>query len=143
MKLPVRIPVLGLGIALILAACAPSQTGRAGQAGQDSPKPLAVKRIVAAIRGVPTSMLQQRTQRGGSIRGLDGIEELTSAGFSYLKADGTRAAQLAEAVPTLDNGLWKLLPDGKMETTWKIRQGATWHDGKPIVADDFLFTTVF
>ena len=44
-------------------------------------------------------------------------------------------------MPSLENGLWKLLPDGTMATTWKIRPGAMWHDGVPITADDLVFTT--
>jgi len=48
--------------------------------------------------------------------------------------------QLAESVPSIENGLWRLLPDGRMETTWKIREGARWHDGAPVTADDFVFT---
>jgi peptide/nickel transport system substrate-binding protein len=28
-----------------------------------------------------------------------------------------------------------------METIWKIRQDARWHDGTPLTADDFVFTT--
>ncbi len=48
--------------------------------------------------------------------------------------------QLAEAVPTVENGLWKLLPDGRMETSYRIREGAQWHDGTPFTADDVLFT---
>jgi len=47
---------------------------------------------------------------------------------------------LAEAVPTLENGLWKLLPDGRMELTWTIREGARWHDGAPLTAEDLLFS---
>src|SRR5207302_9492092 len=30
--------------------------------------------------------------------------------------------------------------DGTMDTTIKIRQGATWHDGSPITAEDLIFT---
>jgi peptide/nickel transport system substrate-binding protein len=134
-------PLLGLlTITLIVAACAPSQAGDASTSAQDGQRPAAVKRITAAIRGGPTSMVQQKTQRGSSVRGLDGVEELVHAGLTYIKADGTRAAQLAEAVPTIENGLWKIMPDGRMETTWKIKPGARWHDGTPISADDFVFT---
>ena len=28
-----------------------------------------------------------------------------------------------------------------MDTTWRIRTGAVWHDGTPITAEDFAFTT--
>jgi peptide/nickel transport system substrate-binding protein len=47
---------------------------------------------------------------------------------------------LAESVPTLENGRWKLLPDGRMETTWTLRPNARWHDGTPFTTDDLIFT---
>ena len=43
-------------------------------------------------------------------------------------------------MPTLENGLWKTTPDGRMETTWTIREGARWHDGALFTTDDLLFT---
>jgi peptide/nickel transport system substrate-binding protein len=48
---------------------------------------------------------------------------------------------LADAVPTVENGRWVLLPDGRMETTWHIRPNAYWQDGTPFTADDLIFTT--
>jgi len=70
----------------------------------------------------------------------DDIEQLVHAGLA--QTDGRDVyAQLAQAVPSLENGLWKLFDDGRMETTWKIRQDARWHDGTPITADDFVFGT--
>src|SRR5581483_2552487 len=36
--------------------------------------------------------------------------------------------------------LWRLLPDGRMETTWKLQPNAVWHDGAPFTADDLVFT---
>src|SRR5439155_24301384 len=53
---------------------------------------------------------------------------------------GVALPMLAEAAPTLENGLWKLLPDGRMETTLTVRPNATWHDGTPVTADDLVFT---
>src|SRR5206468_4097237 len=47
---------------------------------------------------------------------------------------------LAEAVPSVENGLWRVFPDGRMETTWRIRSGAAWHDGAPFTSDDLVFT---
>ena len=44
-------------------------------------------------------------------------------------------------MPTADNGLWRVLPDGRMETTWRIKENARWHDGTPFTADDLVFTT--
>jgi peptide/nickel transport system substrate-binding protein len=40
------------------------------------------------------------------------------------------------------NGQWRLLPDGRMETTWKLRSGVVWHDGAPFTAEDLVFTTM-
>lgn len=47
---------------------------------------------------------------------------------------------IVERIPTVENGDWKLLPDGKMELTWKVRPGIKWHDGREVTADDLAFT---
>lgn len=39
-----------------------------------------------------------------------------------------------------ENGLWRVSPDGRMETTWRIRGNALWHDGQPFTAHDLLFS---
>jgi peptide/nickel transport system substrate-binding protein len=46
---------------------------------------------------------------------------------------------LAEARPQLNTDTWRLLPDGRMETTYRLRPNLTWHDGAPLAADDFVF----
>jgi peptide/nickel transport system substrate-binding protein len=70
---------------------------------------------------------------------VEEIEKLVSAAFAVGNDKGGLSPQIAEAVPSLDNGLWALLPEGRMETTWKIRNGARWHDGTPITATDAVF----
>lgn len=137
-----RVGLLVLATTMVAAAgCARPAPSRTAEPSQDSAPSTqqSFKRITSAIRGSATSLLQQRTDRGGSVRGLDGIEELVHAGLSHLRADGNRAPQLAEAVPTLENGLWKLLPDGRMETAWKIKPAARWQDGTVLSTDDLLF----
>jgi len=47
---------------------------------------------------------------------------------------------LAEAVPTVENGLWVVMPDGQMKTTWKIKPAAVWQDGQPVTTQDLVFT---
>jgi peptide/nickel transport system substrate-binding protein len=51
--------------------------------------------------------------------------------------EGNLKAVLAAQIPSRDNG--GLSADGK-SVTWKIKQGVTWHDGKPLTADDLVFT---
>lgn len=46
--------------------------------------------------------------------------------------------ELALEIPTLENGLWEILEDGRMRTTFHLRE-AKWSDGVPITADDFIF----
>ncbi|MBM2811833.1 MAG: hypothetical protein HW416_2592, partial [Chloroflexi bacterium] len=46
---------------------------------------------------------------------------------------------LAEEIPTQSNGMWVVNPDGTMTTTYRLREGARWHDGTPLTAQDFVF----
>ncbi|MEA2639239.1 MAG: peptide/nickel transport system substrate-binding protein, partial [Chloroflexota bacterium] len=128
---------------LAMSACAPAtQPGGGSSTGNGAASapqaPATPKRVVAAIPGSPTNFYQ-KFNLSSTIRGVEELEELVNSGFSILDAQGHSQARLAEQVPTLDNGLWKLLPDGTMETTWKIRQGAIWHDGTPVTAHDAVF----
>jgi peptide/nickel transport system substrate-binding protein len=68
------------------------------------------------------------------------LQDLVHVGLTAYGPDGRLYPRLAEAVPSIENGLWTLMADGRMATTWKIRPNATWHDGTPITADDFVFT---
>lgn len=51
--------------------------------------------------------------------------------------EGNLVPCLAAEVPTRENG--GLAADGT-SVTWKLKQGVTWHDGKPFTADDVVFT---
>jgi peptide/nickel transport system substrate-binding protein len=46
---------------------------------------------------------------------------------------------LSEALPQLNSESWRVLPDGRMETTHHLRPNLTWHDGAPLTAEDFVF----
>src|SRR5687767_1939674 len=66
------------------------------------------------------------------------------AGLGIEDHQGTLRPQLAEAIPSIENGQWKVHPDGRMETTWTLRTNARWHDGTPVSAHDLVFAaTVF
>jgi peptide/nickel transport system substrate-binding protein len=47
---------------------------------------------------------------------------------------------LAERLPSPENGLVQLNPDGSMVVTWKLRPGIRWHDGAPFTSGDVKFT---
>lgn len=50
---------------------------------------------------------------------------------------GNLRAKLAANIPSRENG--QLAADGR-SVVWKVKQGVTWHDGKPLTADDVVFT---
>jgi peptide/nickel transport system substrate-binding protein len=50
--------------------------------------------------------------------------------------DGNLKPILAASIPGREDGT--LAADGK-SVTWKLKQGVTWHDGKPFTADDVVF----
>ena len=124
---------------LLLAGCAPSQPSTNTDAVLPDP-PAPVKRISVGVQtdfhAVATRLV--RTGRGVG-PGVAEIEQLVHAGLTQTDHTGTLQGALAEAVPTA-NGLWKVFPDGRMETTWRIRDGARWQDGTPFTAEDLVFS---
>lgn len=48
--------------------------------------------------------------------------------------------RVAIALPSLDDGTWRVFADGTMETVWRLRDNVVWHDGKPFTADDVIFS---
>lgn len=118
------------------APTAPAQDRPIGSA--ESPRSGPIKRVTAAIPAELT------TVHGALNAGAGGqgraIQELVLAGLTTADPLGNLYPQLAEAVPSTENGLWKVFPDGRMETTWRIREKAVWHDGTPFTSQDLVFT---
>ena len=133
---------LCLGITLLASACAGGTSPAAAPApGATAPAVQAPKRIVAAIQGEPKVLSYKVDAAGaGGTPGVDNLEELLNAGLVKADDKGNVIPQLAVEVPSLENGLWTLAPDGRMETTWHIRPDARWHDGTSLTATDLLFT---
>ena len=139
-KVPGRVG-LYVALTLLVGACASPQgvgSSAGGEAvGRGSGAP---RRIVAAIQGDAHNLSARVDPTGINTPGLDALEELISSGLVTHDNEGRLHPRLSESVPTLENGLWSVQPDGRMETRWTIRSGARWHDGTPVTAADFLFT---
>jgi peptide/nickel transport system substrate-binding protein len=98
-------------------------------------------RVVAAIMGNPPTLSNTINSAGAAgIPGVSEVERLLGGGLSAADPQGTVHALLAEAVPSTENGLWRVEADGRMETTWHLRPGAVWHDGTPLTAEDLVFS---
>lgn len=128
-----------LAAAFALAACSgPLATNPTGLPAQSAGGTGAPKRAVVTIMDDPPALSAKLSPP--SIRGADALEELVHVGLATQSPDGMLVPRLAEAVPSLENGLWSLLPDGRMETTWRIREGVRWQDGVPFTSADLEFT---
>jgi len=74
--------------------------------------------------------------------GYDGlVMELVMLGISDIDAEGNVFPELAAELPTTENGGVVLDETaGTMSVTWKMRQDVQWADGKPVTANDVIFT---
>ncbi len=138
-----------LGVLVVLSAlvgCSGPNTAPASPQRAQSPgegRAVGPKRLTVGIFEMPFALNSVVNATypgitGGSVRGIRYIEPMVSAMGAVPDGQGVLQPQLTEAVPTLENGLWKVLPDGRMETTWRIRDGAEWHDGRPVTSADLL-----
>ena len=129
---------LALGVvALGCAAPVPSaQVGGTSPAGA----PVASPTGSGALKRLTVGTIRQPDLHPGAATPAQTVNPLVSSGLSATDAHGGLHALLATAVPSLDNGLWVLNPDGTMVTTYPLHATATWHDGTPLTADDLLFS---
>ncbi len=102
------------------------------RAGQTGPAP--ERTIVIAFRNESTDLAAKIPNAVSS-----GQKELFNA--YLIGRDHQNAPQpfLAEALPQLNTDTWRVYPDGKMDTTYRLKPGLTWHDGQPLTADDLVF----
>ncbi len=127
-------PMLMLA-AIVATACAGQ--GVAERAGQPAPAAGTPSRpLVVLTRGEPISLALRafQTVGGGSYPHL-----VLNATFDDQDEQGNPFAVLPEALPQLNTDTWRVFPDGSMETTYRLRPGIVWHDGKPLDAADFVF----
>ncbi|MSQ23522.1 MAG: hypothetical protein EXR58_03065 [Chloroflexi bacterium] len=59
--------------------------------------------------------------------------------LTHWSATGDPLPVMAQKIPSIQDGDWKVNPDGTMVTTWKIRPDIYWHDGTKLTAQDFVF----
>jgi peptide/nickel transport system substrate-binding protein len=133
-------------VALLLAACSSGPTSGATPPGVGRPSESitnSAPKVLVAGMGTDVRAFNQRVARAtssGPLRGGPELEWLLNGGLTKVDERGNTIPELAEAAPTVENGRWKIFPDGRMETSWTIRDGAQWHDGTPFTTADLLFT---
>ena len=89
--------------------------------------------------GIGSNLPSPNSSINAPLSGGAEIMPLVSSGLTAQDEYDRTIPVVADAVPTVDNGQWRLLSDGRMETTWRLRDGFTWHDGAPVTATDYVF----
>jgi peptide/nickel transport system substrate-binding protein len=126
-----------LAATLVLGACQP---GPAPQASPGSaPAVERVSRVLTiAISREPSSIADKTLRRTGSGLGPDTSRPFNAGLVIKDEQDEPRPYLVAE-LPRLGSESWRVFPDGRMETTFRLRPNLHWHDGGPLTADDFVF----
>jgi peptide/nickel transport system substrate-binding protein len=131
--------VAGCLLAALSIGCAGVQRPASADPRQDAPASQPTpKRITAAVASDFKALYSHVV--GSNRPGVRELEQIVHAGLSVRDNRGVLRPRLAEAVPSAENGLWKVFPDGRMETTWRIHEGTVWQDGVPFTAEDLVFT---
>jgi len=122
--------------AMLVVACAPGPPpAREAAPAPGSPAAPARRSVVIAFPVEPPTVEPSM----GAGLGNREMSSMTSAFLAILGPGDEPLPYLAEELPSIEKGSWRLLPDGQMETTYRLRPQATWHDGHRLTADDFVF----
>jgi peptide/nickel transport system substrate-binding protein len=123
------------GGTIVLAACAPAPPARSMEGDRSAksggpPKTLRIASITEPLSGIALF--------GGS--GNAGFQwtSMFHAGLTTYDGQGNLLPHAALKVPSISDGDWKVLSDGGMEVTWKLRPNIRWHDDTPLGAEDFV-----
>lgn len=93
------------------------------------------KRVVIGISQEPDTLLMP-------FKEMNAAEHIGRAGALMLTVFDEHwqlQPQAAVQIPTVENGGVVMGADGTMQVTWQLKEGLFWADGKPVVADDFVF----
>lgn len=126
--------VLALASISLLVNCAPPQTSSGGPT--EGTAPAGPKTLRMAMQSEPKPGVALFDDSQGPGRDFNVLT--FHSGLTFFDSDGNPQPLLAQKIPSLSDGDWKTLPDGKMEVTWKLRPNVKWHDGHAFSSDDVM-----
>lgn len=127
-----------VGLTALIAGCAlPAAPSGGGPALPNASQP--PRTLSAVVRTEPNSVAARPIgQIGGGVATYL-TKRMFNADLALLNDQAVPIPYLAETLPQLNTDGWRVLPDGRMETTYRLKPDLTWHDGSPLSGDDFAF----
>lgn len=123
---------------LLTGGCGLTPARNAEQSSSTLALPSA-RTVVFLTHVEPPSLSEHRVvyQTGGN---PSDAKRLFNASLFLNDPQGVSQPLLVERKPELNTDTWRVLPDGGMETVYRLRPGLKWHDGTPFTADDMLLS---
>jgi peptide/nickel transport system substrate-binding protein len=122
---------------MVVAACAPAgpQAGQRETTAGGTPSAPSVLRVAITTDAEPKEL---GLAFGSISSGAAEPRYMLHAPLTIRDDKAEIQPRLVERVATVENGDWKMTPDGKMEVTWKLRPDARWHDGAAFTSADMV-----
>jgi peptide/nickel transport system substrate-binding protein len=95
------------------------------------------KSLTIAIEAEPLNVVVQLGDASGT-RGGSQIHLAVHQRLMGYDERGNLLPMLAREAPSQEQGTWVIRPDGTMQTVYRIRPNVRWHDGAPLLVDDFV-----
>lgn len=119
-------------VVLLAAACTPARNS--GQTDEAAP-PTSARPLSIIVKVEPPAISESTS---GVTMNYVGIA-LFTATLTGTDSQEVPYPVLAAALPELGTDSWRVSPDGRMETVYRLKPGLTWHDGAALSAEDFVF----
>jgi len=89
-----------------------------------------------AVRVEPQSLAARPL--GSPAVAIKASSRLFNAALDLIDDRNVPRPYLAEGLPQLNTDSWRVFPDGRMETSYRLKPDITWHDGMRLSAEDFV-----
>ena len=132
----VRLSYLLAAVMVLLTGCAlPAPSGGSSTAPEQVTQSLTLRTV---MRVEPVSIAAKALQSSGI--SVAHAVRMFNANLDMTDSRENPLPYLAEALPVVNTDSWKVLPDGRMETSYHLKPNLVWHDGTPLSAEDFVFS---
>lgn len=136
---PLAVRALLAVLLLLVSGCAGSPMSREAPAPVPAAGRAGPKSLTVALPIDPTSLAGTMALGVATVPSRY-FKEFPNAYLTTYNAQDQLVPWLAASLPSLDDGTWKLLDDGRMAVTWRLRPGVKWHDGVDLTSEDLRFS---